>query len=532
MVKPKVPTVLWMVFAWMLSMPVMAEEAKKSPSPLVEMSVSPARIDWHPAVDAQRWILTVSGPDELFLRREIKRGKAPFLNIIDSEGDRLPNGLYAWELKAVSKGPAESRRESGSFSIQDGSFVEALQGEDAPKPPLVSTTAKDLIENGNLVVKGRACIGGSCSNSDANIDVLKLKATHPAILFDEVGVLDIASLDWALLANPSDTDQFSIASNDGSSTLTPFTLTGGAPDNSLFVSATGKVGLGTASPDNQLHVTCSGAGETCTKVENSSATGFSGFEFTDEAGTTLANIAHDNSGNTFRFNVINNEPMVFLTNSSERMRVTSAGNVGIGTTSPGSKLDIEANAAASESARVTNLNASGFSGFSYFDESTTLGLFIGLDNANNATRINSVNNNPIVILTNGTERLRFPAPGGNYITAANGAVLTAGGVWQDASSREAKRDIVELSGSDALEALQELNPVTFRYKAEPDEQYAGFIAEDLPDLVATNDHKHLSSTDVVAVLTKVVQDQQKTITELSARLADMEALLAASRPQK
>lgn len=85
-----------------------------------------------------------------------------------------------------------------------------------------------------------------------------------------------------------------------------------------------------------------------------------------------------------------------------------------------------------------------------------------------------------------------------------------------------KRDIVELSDSDALKALQGLNPVTFRYKEEPDEQYVGFIAEDLPDLVATNDHKHLSSTDVVAVLTKVVQDQQKTIDELSARLAALE----------
>ena len=50
----------------------------------------------------------------------------------------------------------------------------------------------------------------------------------------------------------------------------------------------------------------------------------------------------------------------------------------------------------------------------------------------------------------------------------------------------------------------------------------GFIAEDVPDLVATNDHKHMSPTDVVAVLTKVVKDQQKTIEELSARLADLE----------
>ena len=63
MSKPTVSTVLWMVFAWMLSMPVMAEEVKKSPVPLAEMSVSPTRIDWSPSVQAQRWVLTLAGPD-------------------------------------------------------------------------------------------------------------------------------------------------------------------------------------------------------------------------------------------------------------------------------------------------------------------------------------------------------------------------------------------------------------------------------------------------------------------------------------
>lgn len=527
MVKPKVSTVLWMMFAWMLSMPVMAEEAKKSPSLLAEMSVSPTRIDWAPSVEAQRWVLTLTGPDELFLRRELKAGKPLFLNITDSEGDRLPDGNYAWELKAISKGPAESQRESGSFSILDGSFVEALQdnGGDASKPPLRSITAKDLIENGNLIVKGNACIGGSCGNSDANVDVLKLKGTHPSVLFDEVGVLSIlggASLDWALLINPSDVDQFSIASNDGSSTLIPFTLTGGAPDNSLFIADTGNVGLGTSTPTARLDIRANAAGDTAIRVQNSNATGFSGFEAVDENNTPSLFLGTDNANNLTRFNSVNNFPIVIFTNSSEQMRVTSAGNVGIGTASPGSKLDIVANTAGTETARVYNTSATGFSGISYFDESTSLGLFIGLDNANNTTRINSVNNNPIVILTNSTERIRFPAPGSNYITASNGAFLSAGGVWTNVSSRESKRDIVEISGRDALKTLQELSPVTFRYKEEPDEQYAGFIAEDVPELVATNDHKHMSSMDVVAVLTKVVQDQQKTIDELSARLADLE----------
>jgi hypothetical protein len=41
----------------------------------------------------------------------------------------------------------------------------------------------------------------------------------------------------------------------------------------------------------------------------------------------------------------------------------------------------------------------------------------------------------------------------------------------------------------------------------------GFVAEDVPDLIATKDRKGLSPMDIVAVLTKVVQEQQKTMQE-------------------
>ncbi len=58
----------------------------------------------------------------------------------------------------------------------------------------------------------------------------------------------------------------------------------------------------------------------------------------------------------------------------------------------------------------------------------------------------------------------------------------------------------------------------FEYKASPGEEQLGFIAEDVPELVASSDRKGLAPMDVVAVLTKVVQEQQKTIEELRARL--------------
>ena len=49
----------------------------------------------------------------------------------------------------------------------------------------------------------------------------------------------------------------------------------------------------------------------------------------------------------------------------------------------------------------------------------------------------------------------------------------------------------------------------------------GFIAEDAPELVASKDRKGMSSMNVVAVLTKVVQEQQRTIGELSKAVAEL-----------
>jgi len=111
----------------------------------------------------------------------------------------------------------------------------------------------------------------------------------------------------------------------------------------------------------------------------------------------------------------------------------------------------------------------------------------------------------------------------------SGAYVSTGGVWTNASSREYKTDIKKLSTQKAIDTLKQLDPVEFAYKADSQEKHVGFIAEDAPELVATNDRKGMSSMDVVAVLTKVVQEQQRivqeqqrTITELSKQMAQLQ----------
>jgi hypothetical protein len=102
---------------------------------------------------------------------------------------------------------------------------------------------------------------------------------------------------------------------------------------------------------------------------------------------------------------------------------------------------------------------------------------------------------------------------GHPLEMASGAHVTAGGVWTNSSSRELKEGIRDLGCQEACQALEELQPWKFRYKVDPADEHVGFIAEEVPELVATPDRKGLAPMDVVAVVVKVVQEQQRLVQE-------------------
>ena len=85
-----------------------------------------------------------------------------------------------------------------------------------------------------------------------------------------------------------------------------------------------------------------------------------------------------------------------------------------------------------------------------------------------------------------------------------------------------RRELMEQPVKEAMTALGELRPVKYRHMSSPDEESVGFIAEDVPDLVATASRRSLSPVDLVAVLTRVVQEQQNTIEVLSRRVEELE----------
>jgi Chaperone of endosialidase len=119
---------------------------------------------------------------------------------------------------------------------------------------------------------------------------------------------------------------------------------------------------------------------------------------------------------------------------------------------------------------------------------------------------------PLVLGANNQMRLR-----------ATNAGVEVFGTFTNSSSRDYKEAIRTLDAAEATEALAGLQPVKFRYKEQTKENL-GFIAEDVPALVAMEGRKSIAPMDLIALLTRVVQEQQKTIDAL--RQEQQQALAA------
>ncbi|GAB4180478.1 MAG: hypothetical protein Fur006_14650 [Coleofasciculaceae cyanobacterium] len=113
-------------------------------------------------------------------------------------------------------------------------------------------------------------------------------------------------------------------------------------------------------------------------------------------------------------------------------------------------------------------------------------------------------------------RTRLHVADGHLYVEGNVSVTgTITGQLSNGCSREIKENIVELSSQETAEILKSISPVKYSYKADQEHLvHAGFISEEMPELVTSSDRKSINLVDLISILTKAVQDDRKTIQRL------------------
>jgi len=189
----------------------------------------------------------------------------------------------------------------------------------------------------------------------------------------------------------SDTDIMFLSNNGDIS----FYDSTGVTQGFYWDASTQRLGLGTTSPSNALTL-------------NSAAGGASGLRITSTEGSGFRIRAE--SATTTMLNVDSGESMLFGAGGTERMRIDSVGNVGIGTDSPTTKVEVFSNGPPAASG---NMNT----GVAVASAAGSFAINIGADATAGYTWLNSAYINassiasPMVFMTGAAERMRIDSSG-------------------------------------------------------------------------------------------------------------------------
>jgi len=222
-----------------------------------------------------------------------------------------------------------------------------------------------------------------------------------------------------------------------------------------------------------------------------------------------------------KLNIARNIVRVGSQSSVDVFTITSDGKVGIGTTSPEFKLEIDAPSEAGLGITGPNAGAIGAGiQLTAIDPGTVrknswqiLATGGAAPQGRGKLNIRDLNTAEDIFTIVRAHGIGIGTTNPIEKLEVNGNVRA--NLFVVASSREIKDNILNLGSQEALEALEHLSPVKFNYKTEDAKNvHVGFVAEDVPELVATSNRKGVSIMDLVAILTQVVKEQQKTIKTL------------------
>jgi len=352
------------------------------------------------------------------------------------------------------------------------------------------------------------------------------------LTFQEAGTTR-AYLQWGLTVGGNAGGNYLLLTNDenGGNIALQTKTSGGTYNNSaLVINSDGNVGIGTTSPDTRLHIrNCVNGGtnnylltlqNTCTVadaragiafLDNSNTVGSGGIS---GASIQVANNGVDGTGHLLFSTLLTGT-------TTERMRITCGGDVGIGSTAPLARLHVE-QTTTGEVGRF-RANTAGCADVVIVNNVQTWGFRV--DNAaSNALHIRNFQNNTNILTatTGGNVGIGTTTP--SYKLHVNGTFYAAG------SSIKYKEGICQYDTNSCL--FMCLKPVTYQYKDEfkhlgkelKSETQIGLIAEDVADimpelavLVNEEDEKVVRNVDyekLSIVLLTELQKLRKEVDEL------------------
>jgi hypothetical protein len=244
-------------------------------------------------------------------------------------------------------------------------------------------------------------------NASGNVGI---GTTSPTQRLDVSGSVNVRSASPTVFFDRNGSYTWRIANGDGTTyPLSSFNIANNAGTAAITVTAANNVGIGTTSPTNLLHLKATT--NPVIRLEGASDSGY-----VDYNGTRLQLSAGGGA-------------MYFVTGNSEKARIDSSGNVGIGTTSPGVALDVWG--ATGVRARVV-ATSGGTSGLILSSAGATA-YTVKAGNGDSSFRIDQDGTDRVTIASGGNVGIGTTSPavklevesGGQIISTVNGGTSSA-----------------------------------------------------------------------------------------------------------
>jgi trimeric autotransporter adhesin len=249
---------------------------------------------------------------------------------------QIGQGAILFSTGGTNTAPSEKMRvtSSGNVGIANSSPITkfTVGAYEGSRLPYINGTANTFNADGITVTSYNTANAGIGGGLDLTNNVYSVGSFSPLISFSSKTQSGTYNNNYAAIYGILAGDSGDGNWNSGHLVFAT-ALAYGASEKMRITNA-GNVGIGTTSPSSKLHV--SSSGETTLIIDSTSA-GTARINLTGAGGG--AGAITSTVGGLYVY-ASGANPITFNTNGSERLRVESNGNVGIGTTSPGSKLDV------------------------------------------------------------------------------------------------------------------------------------------------------------------------------------------------